>query len=88
MVYNPPSPQNSVVDINYAGSISLQTGMNSKGIFLDLQNGQMSDPLTYADRTPAEFRLFSFLLDSSNARELDASFRSVPQHGAHHQHRG
>ena len=77
VVYNPPAPQNSVADINYAGSISMQTGMNSKGIFLDLQNGSSSDPLRYADRTPAEFRLFSFLLDSSTAEQIDASFRAA-----------
>jgi len=78
VVYNPPSPQNSVADINYVGSISMQTGMNSKGIFLDLQNGQMSDPLIYGDRMPGAFRLFSFLLDSSTSGEIDAAFRATP----------
>ncbi|TSA45934.1 MAG: hypothetical protein D4R56_04730, partial [Deltaproteobacteria bacterium] len=77
VVYNPPSPQNSVADINYVGSISMQTGLSSKGIFLDLQSGSASDPLRYADRTPAEFQLFSFLLDSSTAEQLDASFRTI-----------
>lgn len=77
VVFNPPSPQNSVADINYVGSISMQTGMNSKGIFLDLQDGTSSDPLRYADRMPAEFRLFSFLLDSSTPSQLDASLRMV-----------
>jgi CubicO group peptidase (beta-lactamase class C family) len=77
VVYNPPAPQNSVADINYVGSFSMQTGMNSKGLFLDLQNGQPSDPLTYADRTPGAFRLFSFLLDSSTPDQLDASFRAA-----------
>lgn len=77
MVYNPPSPQNSVVDINYVGSFAMQTGMNSKGIFLDLQNGQPSDPLIYADRTPGAFQLFSFLLDASTRDQFDASFRAV-----------
>ncbi len=77
VVYNPPAPQNSVADINYVGSISMQTGLNSKGIFLDLQSGTASDPLRYADRMPAEFRLFSFLLGSSTAEQVDASFRAV-----------
>lgn len=77
VVYNPPSPQNSVADINYAGSISMQTGLNSKGILLDLQDGSSSDPLRYADRMPAEFQLFSFLLDSSTSEQLDASFRTI-----------
>lgn len=78
VIYNPPSPQNGVVDINYVGSISMQTGMNSKGIFLDLQNGQVSDPLVYADRTPSAFQLFSFLLNSSTEGQLDQLFRTTP----------
>jgi len=77
VVYNPPAPQNSVADINYAGSIGMQTGMNGRGLFLDLQNGQMSDPLVYNERMPGAFRLFSFLLDSSTAAELDAAFKAV-----------
>lgn len=39
----------------YVGSISMQTGLNSKGIFLGLQNGQPSDPLIYSDRTRGAF---------------------------------
>ena len=76
VIYNPPAPQNSVADINYVGSISMQTGMNSKGLFLDLQNGEPSDPLLYTDRIPGAFHLFSFLLDSSTPDALEASFRA------------
>lgn len=50
---------------------------SGKGILLDLQDGSSSDPLRYAERMPAEFRLFSFLLDASTAEQLDASFRTV-----------
>jgi hypothetical protein len=78
VVYNPPAPQNSVADINYVGSLSMQTGMNSKGIFLDLQNGQLSDPLQYNDRTPGSFQLFSFLLYASSMKEVSSLFQSTP----------
>lgn len=78
VVYNPPTPQNSVADINYVGSLSMQTGMNSKGVFLDLQNGQLSDPQVYADRTPGAFQLFSFLLNASSPKETSALFQSTP----------
>jgi len=77
VVYNPPAPQNSVVDINYVGSLSMQTGMNSKGIFLDLQNGTMSDPKEYPDRIPGAFQLFSFLLNASTAEEIASLFQST-----------
>ncbi|MFH1490298.1 MAG: C45 family autoproteolytic acyltransferase/hydrolase [Pseudomonadota bacterium] len=78
VVYNPPTPQNSVADINYVGSLSMQTGMNSKGIFLDLQSGTLSDPQAYADRTPGAFQLFSFLLNASSPKEISALFQSTP----------
>lgn len=77
VVYHPPAPQRSVADINYVGSISMQTGMNDAGLFLDLQNGEMSDPRTY-ERTPGSFQLFSFLLNCTRADELEASFRTTP----------
>ncbi len=78
VVYNLPTPLNSVADINYVGSLSMQTGMNSKGIFLDLQSGTSSDPQSYADRTPGAFQLFSFLLNASSPKEISALFRSTP----------
>jgi len=78
VVYNPPTPQNGVADINYVGSISMQTGMNSKGIFLDLQDGSLSEPQVYADRPPGSFQLFSFLLNASSPKEISALFQSTP----------
>jgi hypothetical protein len=78
VVYNPPVPQHSVADINYVGSISMQTGINDAGIFLDLQAGDLSDSHSYADRKPAAFQIYSFLLNSGNADELDALFGTTP----------
>jgi hypothetical protein len=71
VIYNPANASNAVVDINFVGTISLQTGMNNRGIFLDLQNGQRSDPTEVPDRKLPTYILFDFLLNSSTLQELD-----------------
>jgi hypothetical protein len=71
VIYNPANASNAVVDINFVGTISLQTGMNNRGIFLDLQNGQRSDPTEVPDRKLPTYILFDFLLNSSTPQELD-----------------
>jgi hypothetical protein len=71
VIYNPTGSSISVIDINFVGTISLQTGMNSKGIFLDLQNGQRSDPAEVPERRLPTYMLFDFLLNSSTLEELD-----------------
>ena len=73
VVYNPASGQNSVADINYAGSISMQSGMNSRGLFIDLQNGELSDRAT-RPVTPGSYQLLSFLLDYGSVDEVSRAF--------------
>jgi hypothetical protein len=71
VIYKPTGSSNAVVDINFVGTISLQTGMNNRGIFLDLQNGQRSDPAEVSDRRFPTYMLFDFLLNSTTLEELD-----------------
>jgi hypothetical protein len=71
VIYNPAGSSISVADINFVGTISLQTGMNSSGIFLDLQNGTLSDKAEVPDRKLPTYMLFDFLLNSSTLEELD-----------------
>lgn len=71
VVYKPTDGKNSVVDINFAGIISMQTGMNNKGIFLDLQNGQRSDTNIIDDRIMPTYFLFDLMLNSSTPEDVD-----------------
>jgi hypothetical protein len=48
--------------------------MNKSGIFLDLQNGQMSDPGSRTDVSNSNDHLLTFLMDSSTLDQLDAKF--------------
>ena len=76
VVYNPVGA-NSVAEINYVGCLGFQSGMNNAGIFLDLQNGQLSDPEIYAERTPGAFLLFDFLLNSTTLNQVDTLLKTT-----------
>jgi len=71
VIYNPADSAHAVVDVNFVGTISLQTGLTSSGIFLDLQNGQHSDPTEVPDRRLPTYMLFDFLLNASTPEALD-----------------
>jgi len=84
VVYKPTGSSNAVADINFVGIISLQTGMNSFGIFLDLQNGQHSDTIIVSDRKLPTYVLCDILLNSTTLEELDAQMLdhgNLPQLG-------
>jgi hypothetical protein len=61
--------------INYAGVIYAANGLNSKGIFLELNSGNAMG--YYPDRTSIFVTLFSFLQDYPTIRQMDAAFQAV-----------
>ncbi len=78
IVYNPKDYANSVAEINYIGSVLLQSGLNSHGIFLDLQDGTKSDAGTQRNNTPGPYSLFTFLLNATTLPQVDAFFKATP----------
>ena len=77
VVYNPVGYASSIAEINYVGCVGFQSGMNSHGIFLDLQNGQLADTAVYGERTPGAFLLFDFLLNSTTLNQVDKLFQTT-----------
>jgi hypothetical protein len=75
-VYNPAGYANSLAEVNYAGFVSCQTGMNKAGIFIDYQSGSLSDP-SIVDRTPGSYHLFSYLLNYSSLDQIDREFNNT-----------
>ena len=61
--------------INYAGVIYAANGMNSKGIFLELNSGNGMG--FHAERTSIFVTLMSFLQDYPSIKEMSAAFQSV-----------
>lgn len=76
-VFNPVGSGQAVADINYIGQIIWQTAMNGSGIFYDLQNGQMSDPMSASNRLNSNSALMSMMLDSTTLTQVDAFFDAV-----------
>ncbi|MFA5400514.1 MAG: C45 family peptidase [Dehalococcoidia bacterium] len=61
--------------INYAGVIYAANGINSEGIFLELNSGNGMG--FHAERTSIFVTLFSFLQDYPSIKEMSAAFQSV-----------
>lgn len=78
VVYN-PTTGNSVADINYMGQFQyFQTGMNDKGLWIDMQNGSLSSTLNDDTKQDPNAAIFQFLRNDSTMEELDASFMAGP----------
>lgn len=75
VVFNPEGTSNPVADFTYAGTVFFQTAINSGGIFLELQNGQMCDPKTYMRYTNAQ--MLSLLFDYASLNEVRNGLESI-----------
>lgn len=77
-VYHPCDGSLATATIGFPGCVYLTTGMNERGIFLALNNGEPSGgALQYPNRIPAVAELFLFLLDSPNLEQLESFFYST-----------
>lgn len=77
VVYNPGTYVQSIAEVNYVGSISPQTLINEKGLYLDLHSCQLSDSSFLPGRLPTGYLLFSFLLNSTSMSDLSKFFTST-----------
>ncbi|MDR3076830.1 MAG: C45 family peptidase [Synergistaceae bacterium] len=76
--YHPADGSLATATIGYAGEIYMTTGINERGIFLELNNGEPSGgALEYHNRVPAIAELFMFLLDSPDLDQLESFFQST-----------
>lgn len=77
-VYHPSDGSLAVATIGYPGCVYLTTGINERGLFVALNNGEPSGgALQYHNRVPATVQLFQFLLDSANLDQLESFFQST-----------
>ncbi|GHV26803.1 hypothetical protein FACS1894167_00750 [Synergistales bacterium] len=76
--YHPADGSIPTATIGYAGEIYMTTGINARGIFLALNNGEPSGGmLNYPNRVPAIAELFAFLLDSPDLDQLESFFQTT-----------
>lgn len=78
VVYNPTDGSVPVASFTFAGCIYVTSGMNSSGVFLELNNGSASDPSDFtASRPWAPIDLFAFLEQSTSLKQLTAYFETT-----------
>lgn len=64
--------------VTFAGITYATTGINEKGLFLELNNALPSGGmLSYSNRVPAIINLLAFLCDCSTMEQLDAAFNTT-----------
>jgi len=77
-VYHPCDGSLATATIGYPGTVYMTTGINERGIFLELNNGEPSGgALQYHNRVPAIAELFTFLLDSPDLDQLESFFHAT-----------
>ncbi len=77
VVWNPYGWPASVAHIDFLGGLFYQTAINSKGIFLELQNGQNADPTEPEGRENANNILLESLFRNTSAEEVERWFQST-----------
>jgi len=77
VVFN-PDIGNSFANIHPLGNVYLETGINSKGLFLELNNGEYSDPQEFAERENTASVLVSVLNLCDNIEEASKVLADIP----------
>jgi hypothetical protein len=78
VIYNPIDGSIPTASFTFAGCIYVTSGMNSDGVFLELNNGGTSDAADYTATRPwAPIDLFSFLEGASNLDQLSSFFETT-----------
>ena len=77
IVWNPVDYPASVATIDYIGGLFYQTAINSKGIFLELQNGENADTNHPQGRENANNLLLESLFRNTSSDQYDKWFNTV-----------
>lgn len=78
VVYNPTDGNIPTASFTFAGGIYVTSGMNSSGVFLELNNGSSSDSSDFTgQRAFAAVDLFGFLESSTSLEQLKTCFVST-----------
>ncbi|MCB2214780.1 C45 family autoproteolytic acyltransferase/hydolase [Desulfofustis glycolicus] len=73
-------PEGSIpfANIHPLGNVYLETGINSRGVFIELNNGEYSDPHFYEDRQDSSDLLVRVLTNSATLEQAVAMIEEVP----------
>jgi predicted choloylglycine hydrolase len=82
IVFNPDNG-NGFANVRPLGQTYVETGFNSKGIFIELNNGEASDTSFYPQRRFSGEVILDVLIRSNNIDEAVQNLRSVPAESAY-----
>lgn len=77
VIWNPTAMPASVASIDFIGGVFYQTAINSKGVFLELQNGQNADTCKPLGRENTNNILLESLFRNVNSDEYDRWFNTT-----------
>ena len=77
VVFNPEEGA-SFVNVHPLGNVYLETGLNSHGVLIELNNAEYSDPEFYEDREDTSSFLVQVLLESENLDQAVDLLRNKP----------
>ena len=77
VIWNPTGMPASVASIDFIGGVFYQTAINSKGVFLELQNGQNADTCKPEGRENTNNILLESLFSNVNSDEYDRWFNTT-----------
>ena len=73
-----PLEGNALANIHPLGNVYLETGMNSRGLFIELNNGEYSDPTVHGEREDTSSVLVTVLNRSDTVQQASALLKSIP----------
>jgi len=73
-----PLEGNALANIHPLGNVYLETGMNSRGLFIELNNGEYSDPTEHDEREDTSSVLVTVLNRSDNVQQAVNMLKRIP----------
>ena len=77
VLFHPPEGH-AFANIHPLGNVYLETGMNSRGLFIELNNGEYSDDAVYEDREDTTSVLASVLNQCDDVQQAADMLRDIP----------
>jgi hypothetical protein len=77
VVYHPDDDRNSVAVIHPLGDVNCETGMNNTGLFIELNNGQQSDPTENEEGMNPTSPIFTALLECASIDGVENVFKNT-----------
>jgi hypothetical protein len=77
VVYKPKGIGNSFAEVNFAGSVYFQSGINNRRLYLNIQSAVLSDDQIKPERVPVEYEAITYLLDYATVDAIEVPLNAL-----------